>query len=143
MYRFRLQRVLEYRQRREEERTDLLRQAQLLHQQETAQLAALQAEVQAQEEQLAGAQEVTLAELQSWQRYHQVLAQRLAAQQRLVEQAAHIVREQRQQLLAARQETRMVETLRDQARQRYVLERAGREQQWLDDLALTRARHER
>ena len=144
MYRFRLQRVLDYRRRREEESEHALRQAQLLHQEEEARLAALQTEAQAQEEQLEESRGAALApaELQSWQRYHQILSQQIAAQQSVVTQAAHVVTEQRQQLLVARQETRVIEKLHDKAKQRYLLELASREQQLLDELALTRSRHE-
>ena len=84
-----------------------------------------------------------MAELQSRQRYHRVLAQQLAAQQEVVAQAAQAVAAQRQQLLVARQETKAIEKLHDKAKQRYLLELSSREQQLLDELALTRSRHER
>ena len=144
MSQFRLQRVLDYRRRHEEECEHNLRQVQLLHQQETARLDALQTEAQAQEEHLEKAQGTTLtpAELQSWQRYHQMLSQRIAAQQDIVAQAAQAVEEQRQQLLVARQETKVIEKLRDKAQRRALLEHTRREQQLLDELALMRSRHE-
>ena len=144
MARFRLQRVLGYRRQREEECEHTLRQVQLLHQQEAAQLAALRAEAQAQEEHLEQARGLALspAELQSWQRYHQVLAQRIAAQQGAVDQAAQAVAAQRQRLLVARQETKVIEKLRDRVQRRALHERTRREQQLFDELALTRSRHE-
>ena len=110
MGQFRLQRVLGYRRQYEEECEHTLRQVQLLHQQEAARLEALQIEAQAQEEQLEKAQGLALspAELQSWQRYHQVLTQRIAGQQDVVARAAQGVVEQRQQLLVARQETKVI-----------------------------------
>jgi hypothetical protein len=54
-----------------------------LQEQEAARLEALQTEAQTQEEHLEQAQGLALspAELQSWQRYRQVLTQRIAAQQ--------------------------------------------------------------
>ena len=145
MGQFRLQRVLDYRRQHEEECEHTLRQVQLLHEQEAARLEALQTEAQAQEEHLEQAQGLALspAELQSWQRHHQVLAQRIAAQQDAVAQAAQVVVEQRQQLLVARQETKVIEKLRDKAQRRALLEHTRREQQLLDELALTRSRHER
>ena len=90
---FRLQRVLSYRRQHEEKCEHTLRQVQLLHQQEAARLEALQTEAQAQEERLEKAQGLALspAELQSWQRYHQVLTQCIAAQQDVVAQAAQVV----------------------------------------------------
>lgn len=144
MWRFRLQRVIEYRRRHEEECEHSLHQVQLLHQQEATRLEALQAEAQAQEEHLEQARGTALspAELQSWQRYHQGLAQRIAAQQGVVAQAAQVVIEQHRQLLVARQETKVIEKLRDKAQRRSLLELTRREQQWLDELALTRSRHE-
>ena len=101
-------------------------------------LEALQAEARAQEEHLENGQGAALApaDLQNWQRYHQMLAQRIAVQQDVVAQAAQAVSVQRQQLLVARQETKAIEKLCDKAKQRYLLERSSREQQLLDELAL-------
>ena len=141
---FRLQRVLDYRRQHEEKCEHTLRQVQLLHKEEAARLEALQTEAQAQEERLEKARGLALApaELQGWQRYHQVLTQRIAAQQDVVAQAAQVVEEQRQQLLVARQETKAIEKLRDKVQRRALLELTRREQQLLDELALTRSRHE-
>lgn len=141
---FRLQRVLSYRRQYEEECEQALRQVQLLHQQAVVQLEVLQTEAQTQEERLEKAQGRALspAELQSWQRYHQVLTQRIAAQQHVVAQAAQVVIEQRQQLLVARQETKVIEKLRDRVQRRALLDLARREQQLFDEHALTRSRHE-
>ena len=141
---FRLQRVLGYRRQHEEECEHALRQVQLLHQQEAVQLDALQTEAQAQEEHLEKAQGTTLtsAQLQSWQRYHQMLSQRIAAQQDVVAQAVQVVEKQRQQLLITRQETKVIEKLYDKAQRRALLEHTRREQQLLDELALMRSRHE-
>ena len=145
MDRFRLQRVLDYRRQREENCAHTLHQVQLLLQQEETRLETLQIEARAQEEHLENVRGAALtpAELQSWQRYHQVLAQWIAVQQDVVAQAAQVVLEQRQQLLVARQETKAIEKLRDKAKQRYLRELTSREQQLLDELALTRSRHER
>ena len=141
---FRLQRVLGYRRQHEEECEHALRQVQLLHQQEAMRLDALQTEAQAQEEHLEKAQGTTLTptQLQSWQRYHQMLSQRIAAQQDVVAQAAQVVEKQRQQLLVARQETKVIEKLHDKVQRRALLEHTRREQQLLDELALMRSRHE-
>jgi len=140
---FRLQRVLGYRRQHEEECEHALRQVQLLHQQEAMRLDALQTEAQAQEEHLEKAQGTTLTptQLQSWQRYHQMLSQRIAAQQDVVAQTAQVVEKQRQQLLVARQETKVIEKLHDKVQRRALLEHTRREQQLLDALALMRSRH--
>jgi flagellar export protein FliJ len=139
-----LQRVLSYRRQHEEECAHTLRQVQLLHQQEVARLEVLRTEAQAQEEHLEKARGLALspAELQIWQRYHQVLTQRIAAQQGVVTQAAQVVAEQCQQLLVARQESKVIEKLHDRMQRRALLERARCEQQWCDELALMRSRHE-
>lgn len=144
MAQFRLQRVLSYRRQHEEECEHALRQVQLLHQQAVARLEVLQTEAQTQEEHLERARGRALspAALQSWQHYHQVLTQRIAAQQDVVAQAAQVVVERRQQLLVARQETKVIEKLRDRVQRRALLEITRREQQWFDELALTRSRHE-
>ena len=141
---FRLQRVLSYRRQHEEKCEHTLRQVQLLHQQEVVRLEALRTEAQAQEEHLEKARGLALSptELQSWQRYHQGLTQRIAAQQGVVAQAARVVAEQYQQLLVARQATKVIEKLRDRVQRRALLELTRREQQWFDELALMRSRHE-
>ena len=140
---FRLQRVLGYRRQHEEVCEHTLRQVQLLHQQEAARLEALQTEAQAQEDHLEKARGLALspAELQSWQRYHEVLAQRIAAQQGVEAQTAQAVEAQRQQLVVARQATKVIEKLRDKAQRRALLEHTRREQQLFDELALMRSRH--
>ena len=125
----------------EEEREHSLRQVQLLHQQEASGSMRSRLRLRLRKSTLRRSQGTTLtpAELQSWQRYHQVLSQRIAAQQDVVAQAAQVVEEQRQQLLVARQETKVIEKLRDKAQQRALLEHTRREQQLLDELALMRS----
>jgi flagellar export protein FliJ len=59
-----------------------------------------------------------------------------------VTQAAQVVVEQRQQLLVARQETKVIEKLRDKVQRRALLDLTRREQQLFDELALMRSRHE-
>jgi flagellar export protein FliJ len=136
--------VLSYRRQHEEECEHALRQVQLLHQQAVARLEVLQTEAQTQEERLEGARGRALspAALRGWPRSHEVLTQRIAAQQDVVAQAAQGVVEQRQQLLVARQETKVIEKLRDRVQRRALLELTRREQQLFDELALTRSRHE-
>ena len=145
MYRFRLQRVLEYRRRCEEEQQQALRQAQLLHQNEATRLEALQLAAQTQEETLLATHGTGLssAEWSAWQRHYALLAQDIATQQEVVSQMTRQVLEHRQQVLVARQETRIIEKLDEQAQQRYLAAQAQRDSQLLDELALTRSRHVR
>ena len=70
-----------------------------------------------------------------------MLSQRIAAQQDVVAQTAQVVEKQRQQLLVARQETKVIEKLHDKVQRRALLEHTRREQQLLDALALMRSRH--
>ena len=144
MYRFRLQRVLEYRRRCEEDRQQALRQAQLLQTEEEARLEALRQEARAQEEALAATPGTGLpsADWSLWQRHYRSLVQSAEAQQDIVTQMAQRVAEYRQQLLVARQETKVIEKLNDKAKQRYLAEMAKRDNELLDELALTRSRHE-
>lgn len=145
MYRFRLQRVLEYRQRCEEDRQQALRQAQLLHEKEAVYLAELRMAAQAQEEALAAThgRGFSSAEWLAGQRYYSMLAQSVEAQEEVVKQVAQQVLAHRQQLLVARQETKVIEKLNEKAKQRYLADLVQRENQLLDELALTRSRHGR
>lgn len=145
MYRFRLQRVLEYRRRREDDRQQALRQAQLLQSQEETRLEALRQEARAQEEALAATAGTGLPSA-DWilgQQHYRSLIQGAEAQQDIVAQMAQRVAEHRQQLLVARQETKVIEKLNEKAKQRYLAEMAKRDNELLDELALTRSRHER
>ncbi|MGE3540099.1 MAG: flagellar export protein FliJ [Candidatus Tectimicrobiota bacterium] len=145
MYQFRLQRVLEYRRRCEEDRQQALRQAQLLHNNELARLEELRLAAQAQAEALHDTPGTGFSsdEWRAWQRHYARLAQEVEGQQEVVTRTTERVVAQRQQLLVARQETKVIEKLDEQARQRYRAELAQRDNQLLDELALTRSRHVR
>jgi flagellar FliJ protein len=136
--------VLEYRRTREEGLERELRQRQHAHQQEADRLEGLLGERLEQQRQLEkSAQDTGLLgdELHRFRRYNQTLGQHIAAQQVAVAHTAEALAAKRQEMLVARQETRVIEKLEEKAKQRYALELSRREQQLLDELALTRSRH--
>ena len=141
MFRFRLQRVLDYRHRRVEQLENVAQQ--LLHrlQQETARLQALQAESRQQQEYLAGAAVVRGEDLHMWRRYYQGLEGRIAQQQEVVQKAAQALAAKQQELVTARQEEKMLANMADKAQQRYLCTLARHEQQLLDEIAIARSCH--
>lgn len=142
MFRFRLQRILDYRRQRVEHLEHETLQRQHALQQEEGRLAALYAESQRQQGLLAALARLRGDELQQWQRYYRLLEHRLGQQHLVVQGAQHALRAKQQELIVARQEQQMLETMADKAHQRYRQMLARHEQQLLDDLAITRARYE-
>ncbi len=143
MFRFRLARVLNYRRIRQEQvERDVRHQHQRL-QHEAAQLSALHAEGQQLDTSLSSSQGRLLvgAEVQRRWRYFQQLSQRITAQQAVVETASKALASSRQGLLEARQQTQILEKLRDRAQQQYVRERTYREQRLLDEGAVMRSHY--
>lgn len=144
MYRFRLQRVLDYRHRRAASlaRELHLEQQRLSHEQ--AQLQALQAEREAFQQQFEATQGNTLLneELKMLHLAHHGLRQRIEAQEVTLAQVLKALTAQQQVLVKARQEEKTMEKLRVKQEQCYVLEHARREQWLIDEVAITRFRHE-
>jgi flagellar export protein FliJ len=144
MYRFRLQRVLDYRHRRTESLAWALHLEQQHWQHEKAQLEALQAEQQAQQQQLDATQGSTLLneELKMLCLAHRGLAQRIEVQEAALARLTVTLAAKQQALIKARQDEKMMEKLRANQERRYVLEDTRREQRLVDEVAITRSGHE-
>lgn len=145
MFRFRLERVLRYRRRREEHLEQECRHLHAALQREAEHLETIQAACRGQQEQLYASQGSALLgeDLQLWQRYYQSLTQRAMTQKALVRKTTEALAAKRQELLGARQEKRMLEKLGEKARERYLLEHARHDQRGVDETALARLRYER
>jgi flagellar export protein FliJ len=144
MYRFRLQRVLDYRHRRTESRAwDLHLEQQQWHH-EKAQLEALQTEKQAQQQQLDATQGRTLLneELKMLRLGHRDLEQRIEVQAAALARLTVTLAAKQQALIKARQDEKMMEKLRAKQERRYVVEYTRREQRLVDEVAITRSGHE-
>jgi flagellar export protein FliJ len=145
VFRFRLERVLHYRRRREEHLEREYHRLQALLQCEEESLETLQAACRGQQEQLDASQGSALLgeELQQWHRYYQTLDQQLMTQKALVLKATEALAAKRQELLGAWQEKMILEKLAEKAREYYLLEHSRRDQKRVDETALTRLRYER
>jgi flagellar export protein FliJ len=143
MYRFRLARVLDYRRLRQERLERDLYQRRHQLQQEEIRLTALQDNCRQIEQQLSTSQGATLCadDVLRWRCYYQLLEHRIATQKDIVAAAVKALAGTRQDLLLARQEKKVLEKLGDKAYQQYIQEHTHREQQRLDELAITRSRY--
>jgi flagellar FliJ protein len=143
MYRFRLQRLLDYRHRRAERLAEELHLAQQRWRHEQAQLEALLAERQALQQRFEATQGNTLLneELKLLHLAHHSLRQRIEAQEAVLAQMNAALAAKQQALVRARQEEKTMEKLRAKQEQRHVLEHSKREQGLIDDVAITRFRH--
>jgi flagellar FliJ protein len=143
MYKFRLERVLEYRRTCEDNIQQEMRQQQHLHQQEMERLEGLQRARQAQQEALEASEGLTLRgdELRLWRDYHQTLSRRCEAQKGVVTTADQALEGKRQELLVARQATKVIEKVGEKDKTRYAHEQARREAQFFDEIALKRSRY--
>jgi flagellar export protein FliJ len=142
MFRFRLQRVLDYRRLRIEHLEDDAQQMSQRLQQEEARLAEFQAASQQQQEHLATLAVVRGEALQMRRRYYQELAVQTAQQQLVVQEAVQALRAKQQELVTARQEEKVLEGMAEKAQQRYHLTLARHEQQLLDEIAIARSRYD-
>jgi flagellar export protein FliJ len=144
MYRFRLQRILDYRCRRTESLAWALHLEQQQWHHEKAQLEALQAEKQAQQQQLEATQGSTLlnGELKMLHLAHRGLEQRIEVQDAALARVTETLAAKQQALIKARQDEKMMEKLRAKQERRYVLEYTRREQQLVDEVAIMRSGHE-
>ena len=141
MFHFRLQRVLDYRQRRVEQLENAAQQLQHRLQQEAARLEALQAESRQQQAYLAGMATVRGEDLHMWRRYYHGLEAQIAQQQGVVQEATQLLTSKQQELVTARQEAKMLADMADKAQQHYLCTLARQEQQLLDEIAIARACH--
>jgi flagellar export protein FliJ len=140
MYRFRLQRVLDYRHRRVESLVrDLHLMQQQLHHAET-QLEMLRVERQAHAERFEATQGSTLRseELKMLQLMHDAIGQRIVSQEADLERLQKTLTTQQQAVTQARQEEKTMEKVREKQERRYTLEVTRREQRLLDESASMR-----
>lgn len=144
MYRFRLQRVLDYRRRRVERLTRELQLLQGQLQQEESRLESLRGEGRACQEQLDATQGTVLRreELHMMHLVHRNLLQQMEAQEATTAQIEAAMTATRQALIVAQQEEKTMEKLREKQERRYVLEQARHEQSLFDSIAITRSRYE-
>ena len=144
MFRFRLQRVLDYRRRRAE---SLARDLHLMQQQlhhEEAQLERLRVERQAHQERFEATQGSALRseELKMLQLMHDDIGQRIVRQETDLERLQETLTSQQQAVIQARQEEKKMEKIREKQERRYALEVDRHEQRRLDEGASMRSYYE-
>ncbi len=139
-FQFSLQRVLELRERLEEQAAQELGHLQSLEI-DARRTLALQDSQRGQ--QLSAWREISqgvldIGELETYQRYLELLDQEIDQQRALVQELAASVRQQTEKYLAARRKREMLEKLKEKEYAEYHRELLGKEQRELDDIAATR-----
>jgi flagellar export protein FliJ len=144
MYRFRLQRVLDYRRRQAESlaRDLSLSQQQVRH--AAALLEALRVERQAHQERFEATQGKALRseELKMWQLMYDDIGQRIVRQEADLERLQERLTTQQQAVIQARQEEKTLEKVREKQERRYALEVTRHAQRLLDEGASMRSYYE-
>lgn len=145
-FQFRLQTVLEYKQKREEEeQRELGRLLEILGR-EQSRLEGLKHLQQARQEELAeksAAGRLDVGELQRYHEYEKRIEKEIAAQAIRVQQAEMDVEEQRQRLLEAAKEKKIYEKLKEKHHDVYIAETEAEERKLLDDLATSKFVHDK
>ncbi len=139
-FQFSLQKVLELRQRLEQQAAIELGRFQSLENQAKKKLTLQEKERQ---EQLVAWREknhgqLNIGELESYQRWLEVLDQAIARQEALAKELQASVKQQTDKYLAARRKRETLEKLREKEYAEFRQEVLGKEQRELDDIAATR-----
>ena len=143
MYRFRLQRVLDYRRQRAESLEDELHEVQHRLRQEEVFLERLRAEVQVHDSHFDAMQGTTFPseDLRMMHRAYCNLRARMKQQEIVLQHAATDVTAKQQELLKAQREEQVLSKLKEKESQRYAAERIAYEQRLLDELTIVRSRY--
>jgi len=145
-FQFRLQTVLDYKQRRaEEEERELARRMEILHEAER-ELASLKRFQEKRRHEMAEKGKRGKLDVEGLKMYHEQqrkLSRDIAAQQIKVQQAHADVELQRQKLLEARKEVKTYEKLKEKHYAGYLVELNLEEQKLLDELATGKYNRER
>ena len=141
IFRFRLQAVLDHKQRQEELKQLAYAQALAAQQREEQALAQLTATEMAARDQMR--RQYLLGRLDVWNiqvalRHLDVLASQIVVQREAVQRAQEEAEAQRQELVAAMKERQVLETLKERLRARWRLEQDRIEARLVDELATMR-----
>jgi len=139
-FQFSLQKLLEVRERLEQQAAAKLGHLQLLEAEARKRLALKEDErerqLQAWREKNQG--ELDISELEAYQRWLEALAEAISQQRALIDQLKESVKQQTEEFLATRRKREMLEKIREKEYAEFRKEMQGREQRELDDIAATR-----
>lgn len=138
-FEFSLQKVLDYRQRREEQALRAFAEAQAQLAQERAVLESLLHEREACLRRSQRRHRLMMSMLTVEQTYLSALEERIVVQRERVTQAERLLEERRQALLEAQRERKALERLREKQYEQWRQEMLRVEQKALDELATMRA----
>lgn len=141
-FRFRFSTVLDVRKQREQDALTALGSAQRAYQQAVARKHELQQLLQAslaRRESLGGEATPVLA-FQLEQSFINGTKQRIIQSDQAIVRASRVVEKSLRAYLAARKQTRMIETLEEKDRREFKLEQAKKEQKQMDEMVILRAR---
>lgn len=140
-FKFRLQTVLEYKIRCEENEQRILAEKKAILAREEHRLQTLKIFKDARQHELSEKSQKGLLDIEELKRYHEQqkqLVRQIAAQEIKVQQASADVELQRLKLLEATKEKKTMEKLKEKHHADYLIEVAAEEQKFIDELATTR-----
>jgi len=139
-FQFSLQKLLELRERLEQQAAAELGHLQSREAEARRKLAA---QKQHRQQQLVQWRErnhgeLDIGELEAYQRWLEALAEAISQQRALIDQLKESVKQQTEEFLATRRKREMLEKIREKEYAEFRKEMQGREQRELDDIAATR-----
>lgn len=140
-FKFKLQTVLDYKIRCEENEQRILAEKRVILAREQGKLHALRSLQEERQRELAVKSEKGLLDIVELKMYHEQqkeLRKQIAAQEMRVQQASADVELQRLKLLEATKEKKTMEKLKEKHHSDYLVEVAAEEQRFIDELATTR-----
>lgn len=140
-FRFRLQRVLDYRRQREDQAKFAFAKAKADHEAQAQAVSALHKALEDHEASLYAEDELTEGKLWLWLRYRERLVSDLEqAEMRLME-LARLMNQRRRELVERSKERKLLERLRSHQEIEFLREASAREQREYDEMATIRYAH--
>ena len=137
-FKFRLQKVLEYRRQREDQAKFAFAKAKADHEAQTSVVSSLRAALERHEQGLYAGKSLTEGDIWLWRQYRKRLMQDLEkAEMRLME-LARLMNTRRRELVERSKERKLLERLRSQQEIAFRREANAREQREYDEMATIR-----
>lgn len=142
-FRFKLQRVLDYRVQQEESAKHALAQARRRYQNQTKLLNELRAQLQQHLEQMQTKKELTAADLWLWRNYRERLELDIKKGEHKLKELAVAVEKCRREVVERSKDKKLLEKLKSNQAMAFAVEAGREEQRNLDEMATLRYGYDR
>jgi flagellar FliJ protein len=137
-FRFRLQKVLEYRQQREDQAKFAFAKAKADHEAQTIVVSNLRSALEKHEASLYSGNQLTEGDIWLWRQYRKRLVQDLEQAEMKLMELARLMNARRRELVERSKERKLLERLRSQQEIAFRREANAREQREYDEMATIR-----